>query len=130
MLAIYDLLAVSAAYFLALWFRFDCQFSAIDEQYLTAWVKFAPIYALVCLVVFLFSKLYRSIWRFASYSELAHGMIASAITAILHVVGREAISTATHIIPLWKSRINRPCCQIKRKVKTGGLRMIASAFTA
>lgn len=91
MLALYDMLAVSAAYFLALWFRFDCQFSAIDEQYLIAWAKFAPIYALVCLVVFLFSKLYRSIWRFASYSELAHGLLASVITAILHVVGITAL---------------------------------------
>ena len=43
-LIIYDMLAVNASYFLALWLRFDCRFSMIEPQYLEAFFAFAPIY--------------------------------------------------------------------------------------
>ena len=85
MLGLYDVIAVNVAYFLALWFRFDCRFSAIDGQYLMAWVRFVPVYSLICLATFAALKLYRSVWRFASYTELARGMAASGITAVAHI---------------------------------------------
>ena len=44
LLIIYDLIATNMAYFLGLWLRFDCKFSAIPTSYLDAWAKFAPIY--------------------------------------------------------------------------------------
>ena len=62
-LIVYDVLAVNIAYFLALWLRFDCRFSMIEPQYLDAYFTFAPIYTVLCLVVFSGAKLYRSIWR-------------------------------------------------------------------
>ena len=39
-LVIYDVIAVNAAYFLGLWFRFDCTYSAIPGEYLSAYLKF------------------------------------------------------------------------------------------
>ena len=48
-LIVYDVIAVSGAYFLALWLRFDFRFSGIDAGYLTAWEQFTPWYALFCL---------------------------------------------------------------------------------
>ena len=83
-LVLYDLLAVSAAYFFALWFRFDCRFSEIPDEYLMSWVKFAPFYAVVCILVFSIFHLYQSIWKFASYIELKRIMWASAILAVVH----------------------------------------------
>jgi len=85
-LIVYDVLAVNVAYFLALWFRFDCQVSLIGEIYITSFAKFAPIYTIVCIAVFAMLKLYRSIWRFASYHELMRVLTSSGITALFHTV--------------------------------------------
>ncbi len=87
LLAIYDAIAVNLAYFLALWFRFDCMFSAIPKaDYLEPFLKFAPIYAVVCVVVFAYMRLYNSMWRFASFHELIRVGTASATCSVLHTV--------------------------------------------
>ena len=83
----YDVLATAMSYFLALWLRFDCEFSAIPGDFLSAWLRFAPLYAIACVAVFFALRLYHSVWRFASYSELLHVLTASLITAALHTVG-------------------------------------------
>ena len=70
-LMVYDTLVVNGSYLFALWIRFDCQFSQIREKYLTAWSQFIPIYTVVCLILFWGLRLYRSIWRFASFAESA-----------------------------------------------------------
>ncbi len=86
-LVIYDIIAVNLAYLLALWFRFDCRFSLIPEVYLKAWIQFAPFYTVLCLAVFTALKLYRSLWRFAGYSELLRVTGATIVTGFLHYVG-------------------------------------------
>ena len=87
LLAIYDLIAVNLSYFLALWLRFDCTFSLIEEKYFSAWKGFIPVYSLICILVFVLLRLYRSLWRFASYFELLHVFYASLITTVAHVTG-------------------------------------------
>ena len=86
-LVIYDIIAVNLAYLLALWFRFDCRFSLIPEVYLKAWIQFAPFYTVLCVAVFTVLKLYRSLWRFAGYSELLRVTAATVLTGFLHYVG-------------------------------------------
>lgn len=86
-LMLYDIIAVNMAYFLALWVRFDCSFSKIPEEYFNAFLKFSPIYTAFVLVVFWNLRLYKSIWRFASYSELVRTIISTAITGVFNVVG-------------------------------------------
>ncbi len=83
-LIVYDMIAVNLAYGLALWLRFDCRFRAIPQEYLTLWERFIPIYSIFCLVVFWVLRLYRSIWRFASYTELFYVIKASIVTAAFH----------------------------------------------
>lgn len=87
LLMLFDVIAVNAAYFFALWFRFDCMYSAIPAEYLHAFLKFAPVYAVICVITFWLTRLYNSIWRFASFQELIWTMAASVITSLLHVVG-------------------------------------------
>ncbi len=87
LLILYDVVAVNLAYFMALWLRFDLQASAIPEEYFYRGSHFAPIYAVICLAVFWVLKLYKSLWRFASYTELVRVTWASVITAVLHAVG-------------------------------------------
>ena len=86
-LIFYDLLAVFASYFMALWLRFDCRISAIPPVYLDGFIRFIPLYAVACVLIFWALRLYKSIWRFASYNELFRVTIATAITAVIHVLG-------------------------------------------
>lgn len=85
-LIIYDVLAINAAYFIALWLRFDLRFSMIPSEYLTTYLKFAPIYTVFALIVFNVLHLYNSVWRFASFTELNRIAIASLITMVFHTV--------------------------------------------
>ncbi|BFL36581.1 nucleoside-diphosphate sugar epimerase/dehydratase [Holdemania massiliensis] len=86
-LIVYDAITVNLAYLLALWFRFDCQFTRIPQNYLNAWMQFVPVYTIVCLIIFFSLKLYRSLWRFAGYSELLRVTVATIVTGILHALG-------------------------------------------
>ncbi len=84
LLALYDAVVVSGSYFLALWFRFDCKFRSIPARYLDHWMKFTPIYIVFCICIFYALRLYKSIWRFASYSELMRTALSSLITTVFH----------------------------------------------
>ena len=86
LLLIYDFAAVHLAYFLALWGRFDFAFSHIYAPYLERYRLFITPYAVCCLLIFWLFRLYRSLWRFASYGELIRTFAASVITSVLHIV--------------------------------------------
>ena len=85
LLILYDLTVVNFSYLMALWLRFDMKFSAIYPTYLQAWTRFTPIYTVFCLLVFWRTRLYKSIWRFASYTELLYIIEATVITAVFHI---------------------------------------------
>lgn len=87
LLMVYDALAQAFSYFIALWLRFDLRYTTIDYPYLEAWKHFLPLYILFSLAVFWYLKLYKSIWRFASYSELLRVSVATIISALFHTVG-------------------------------------------
>ncbi|MBF0981908.1 MAG: polysaccharide biosynthesis protein [Lachnospiraceae bacterium] len=84
---VYDALSLAFSYFIALWLRFDLRYTTIDYPYLEAWKHFLPLYILFSLAVFWYLKLYKSIWRFASYSELLRVSVATIISALFHTVG-------------------------------------------
>ena len=86
-LVVYDVVAVTLAYFMALMLRFDFAYSHIPVIYLQSWAVFAPIYAVLCLLIFSRARLYRSIWRFASFTELMRITQATLATSIIHIIG-------------------------------------------
>lgn len=86
MIALYDVCAVSLSYFVALWLRFDCRYSLIPETYYNSWLKFMPLYIPFSILCFYSLRLYRSMWRFASYNELIRTAAASVITAAFHAL--------------------------------------------
>lgn len=98
LLVAFDFLAVIVSYFVALWVRYDCRYSAINPEYLHAYNRTILFYATFCVVVFGFMKLYKSIWRFASYSELLRSIISNAFAGVVYIafmacfVGRMPIS--------------------------------------
>ncbi len=86
-MVIYDVIVVNLSYFVSLWLHFDAHYSQIPKEYLTAWSRFAPLYTAFCFVIFWRLRLYKSIWRFASYSELSRVAVSTLITTVFHAVG-------------------------------------------
>lgn len=89
-LIVYDVIAINFAYFFGLWLRFDLHFTNIPAEYMSAFLKFAPIYTVFTIFVFAQLRLYNSLWRFASFSELNRVIVASVITTIFNIVGMTA----------------------------------------
>lgn len=86
-LMLYDSLALSFSFLIALWLRYDLRYSTIVPIYIERWKSFVPVYIMVSLGVFWILKLYKSIWRFASYSELLRVSMAIAICSFFHIIG-------------------------------------------
>ena len=74
-----DVISVAGSFFLALWIRFDFQFSDIDPYYLDGYAHMIIYWVILCLVIFLIFKLYNSIWRFVSIDELVRIMLCYAV---------------------------------------------------
>ena len=86
-LIIYDIITINLSYFLGLWIRFDLHFSSIPGDYLYSFLKFAPVYTVIVLVVYFLFGLYNSLWRFASFSELNKVIVAWAISTATQILG-------------------------------------------
>ncbi len=86
-LVIYDIIAINFSYFAGLWLRFDLHYSHIPKEYFNAFLKFAPFYTFFSIIVFMTLRLYKSLWRFASFTELNRIIISSIITTIFHAAG-------------------------------------------
>lgn len=86
-LIIYDIITINLSYFLGLWIRFDLHFSSIPGNYFYSFLKFAPVYTVIVLVVYFMFGLYNSLWRFASFSELNRVLVAWAISTAIQIIG-------------------------------------------
>ncbi len=84
MMMIYDFVAIMGAYFLGLWFRFDCNWNQIPAVFYQRYYKFTPIYAIVCIIVHQLFKLYQSYWSYAGYDEMYRVTLSTAITGLFH----------------------------------------------
>ena len=80
----YDFVTIAFSYFFGLWLRFDFRFQSIPAPYLSVYYKMIIPYALVCILIYLFFKLYRSIWRFASYNELTNIILSNIVCGIFN----------------------------------------------
>ena len=84
-----DVLAVNAAYFLALLMRFyvNNEFRPTVSYYQTDFLTFAPFYTVICIVVFWLFRLYGGLWQYAGINDMNRIIGASVVTAIIHVFG-------------------------------------------
>ena len=85
-LMLYDFVAVCGAYFLALFLRFDGVYSAIQARFMIPYKRFILPYAVFCILLFIAMKMYNSVWRYASYTELARTLAGSMIASAIHAV--------------------------------------------
>ena len=88
-LVLFDIFAVNAAYFLALVVRFyvNYEFNIWAVRYVPAFFEFAPLYTVCALVIFWLLGLYKSLWKYASLSDMNRILGASAVTCVIHVAG-------------------------------------------
>lgn len=86
LLMLYDFVAIIVSYMAALMIRFDLRFNSIDTKYLHAFYKSILLYAAFCVVLFWFLRLYKSIWRFASFTELLRVILATSISGVVYIV--------------------------------------------
>jgi len=82
----FDILIIAFSYFFALMVRFDFKYSAIDSMYILGYIETIIPFILCTLLVFSLFRLYQSIWRFASVSELSRIMVAWVVLQCLFVI--------------------------------------------
>ena len=69
LLAFLDVILVLLAVFVGLWVRFDFSISSIPHKHIDRGINFSILIAIATIIVYYFSRLYRSIWRLAGTSE-------------------------------------------------------------
>ena len=86
---ILDILAVNAAYYGGLVVRFstDLRFREIVSFYVDSFMKFAPFYTAICIVVFWLFKLYGGMWRYAGINDMNRIVASSIVTSVVQIVG-------------------------------------------
>ncbi len=100
LLFIYDAFVINFSYILALWLRFDCEINTLlnsAEEYVQAWLKFAPINTILGLMIFSGFKLYRSVWTFASYREFFNVLYATICSFVVHTIGITVLINALNL---------------------------------
>lgn len=97
LLMIYDFIAICVSYFLALWLRFDGLVKSIPQYYYQPYIQFIFPCAAGSIIVFLFFRMYNSMWRFASYSEFMRTFLGSLVSSALHTI---LITALLHRMPV------------------------------
>lgn len=87
LLAIVDILLITISGFLALYIRYDFRFSNMEMTYVDHEIKYLLINLAVTILLFVIFKLYRSVWRFASTTELLNVIGACSASILTQIVG-------------------------------------------
>ena len=80
LLLFYDIFAVNLTYLIALWLRFDCEYSSIPMRYLDPAFRIIPLHTLIMLIALASLRLYQSVWRYASLPEMIRVFVSSLIS--------------------------------------------------
>lgn len=86
LLVILDLLIITVSGFLALYIRFDFQFSKMEMGYVDRELKYLPLNLMITLLLFVLFKLYCSVWRFASANEFLNVISACSASTLIQIV--------------------------------------------
>ncbi len=81
-----DFILIHAAYFGALFLRFDCVFSQIPQDYLFSYRNFITLYTIGSIAVFTLLRMYSAVWSYVSYAELLRAVFGSVVMSAAHWV--------------------------------------------
>ena len=85
-----DIIAVNLAYYLALLVRFYVNhemYTVAADFYLPAFLRFAPFYTVLALIVFAVFRLYGGMWQFAGINDMHRIVWANAVTLLIQIIG-------------------------------------------
>ena len=84
-----DIIAVNAAYYLALIIRYyvSSSFQPIVSEFFSTLAQFAPVYTISSIIVFWLWKLYGGMWRFAGINDMNRIIGANLCTLLIQVFG-------------------------------------------
>ena len=85
-LLIMDTMSIVIASFAAIYIRFDFQFNAIPKEYMTKFEHILPFNIVITILFFVIWKLYKSVWRYASATEMLNIVFATSCTAVAQLV--------------------------------------------
>lgn len=85
LMVIADILAFYISFGLALWLRFDLRIQNIPRQFLSGYLAFCTIGAVITLAVYKIMKLYQSVWSYAGTSEIVRTFFASSCTVLITI---------------------------------------------
>lgn len=87
LLVIMDIFTIQLASFMGLFLRFDFSITAIPTQYLEQICYYTAFNTCVTIIIFILCRLYRSVWHFASTTELLNIIIACTIATLVMFAG-------------------------------------------
>ncbi len=90
-LVLLDVMSVFIASFAALYIRYDFKILSIEQVYLRRWELMLPWLIVLTLGMYTGWKLYKSVWRYASATELLNIIFATTTTALAQFVLCEAL---------------------------------------
>lgn len=84
-----DIIAVNAAYMLTFFLRYyvHANFVSAAVPFVSGYLRFAPFYTVLCLVVFAVFGLYNGMWRYASVNDMNRIIAANGVSVILLFIG-------------------------------------------
>ena len=85
-LLIMDTMSIVIASFAAIYIRFDFQFNAIPKEYMAKFEYILPFNIGFTILFFVIWKLYKSVWRYASATEMLNIVFATCCASVAQFV--------------------------------------------
>ena len=85
-LLIMDTMSIVIAPFAAIYIRFDFQFNAIPKEYMAKFEYILPFNIGFTILFFVIWKLYKSVWRYASATEMLNIVFATCCASVAQFV--------------------------------------------
>lgn len=85
-LILLDIMSIVVAAFTALYIRFDFSFNGIPSEYLQKFERIIPYSIIITLFFFAIWKLYKSVWRYASATELLNIVFATTCASVGQII--------------------------------------------
>ena len=85
-LVILDIMAILVASFMSIYLRFEFKFSDIPQMFWEAYINILPFTIALTMVFLAVWKLYRSVWRYASATEMVNIAMATTCAAVAQVI--------------------------------------------
>ena len=87
LLVITDIFLITLSGFMALYIRYDFSFSKMEMRYVDFELVYLPASLAATLLLFMLFRLYRSVWRFASSTELLNVIGACTCSIGVQIIG-------------------------------------------